>query len=158
MKNNESKLIRTKLSRFGEEFSKGILIPVFILPIVGILLAFGVLLTNKAIPLANIEKIFEFGTILKNSVLSIFINLSPVFCVGIAAGMAKSKKGNAALNAIVLFFIFIYSMNSFMKLNSLLIDGNLSGTGQGNILGVQILDMGVFLGIILGVLTSYLIS
>ena len=55
MKNNESKLIRTKLSRFGEEFSKGILIPVFILPIVGILLAFGVLLTNKAIPLANIE-------------------------------------------------------------------------------------------------------
>lgn len=154
MKNNESKLIRTKLSRFGEEFSKGILIPVFILPIVGILLAFGVLLTNKAIPLANIEKIFEFGTILKNSVLSIFINLSPVFCVGIAAGMAKSKKGNAALNAIVLFFIFIYSMNSFMKLNSLLIDGNLSGTGQGNILGVQILDMGVFLGIILGVLTA----
>ena len=68
--------------------------------------------------------------------------------------MAKSKKGNAALNAIVLFFIFIYSMNSFMKLNSLLIDGNLSGTGQGNILGVQILDMGVFLGIILGVLTA----
>ena len=90
-------------TRFGEEFSKGILIPVFILPIVGILLAFGVLLTNKAIPLANIEKIFEFGTILKNSVLSIFINLLPVFCVGIAAGMAKSKKGNAALNAIVLF-------------------------------------------------------
>lgn len=41
-----------------------------------------------------------------------------------------------------------------MKLNSLLIDGNLSGTGQGNILGVQILDMGVFLGIILGVLTA----
>ena len=111
MKNNESKLIRTKLSIFGEEFSKGILIPVFILPIVGILLAFGVLLTNKAIPLANIEKIFEFGTILKNSVLSIFINLSPVFCVGIAAGMAKSKKGNATLNAIVLFFIFIYLFN-----------------------------------------------
>lgn len=148
--------LKKTITRLGTEFSKGILVPVFTLPIVGMLLAVGVLLTNPSIPMSKIGWINNFGILTKDSLLSIFINLSPVFAVGIASGMAKRKKGDAGLSGIILFFIFLYAMNSFMKINNLLITGDLRGSGQSLILGVQVLDMGVFLGIILGLVTSYL--
>ena len=152
---NFEKLKKT-ITRLGTEFSKGILVPVFTLPIVGMLLAFGVLLTNPSIPFSKIQWLNNFGVLTKDSLLSIFINLSPIFAVGIASGMAKRKKGDAGLSGIILFFIFLYSMNSFMKIKGFLITGDLRGTGQSLVLGVQVLDMGVFLGIILGLVTSYL--
>lgn len=157
-KDNGSNLEKLKktVTRLGTEFSKGILVPVFTLPIVGMLLALGVLLTNPSIPFSKIQWLNNFGILTKDSLLSIFINLAPIFAVGIASGMAKRKKGDAGLSAIILFFIFLYSMNSFMKIKGFLVSGNLRGTGQSLVLGVQVLDMGVFLGIILGLVTAYL--
>lgn len=144
------------ITKAGTEFSKGILVPVFTLPIVGMLLALGVLLTNPAIPISSIDWLKNFGGLIKDSSLSIFINLSPIFAVGIASGMAKRKKSDAGLSGIILFFVFLYSMNSFMKIKGLLLTGDLRGTGQSLVLGVQVLDMGVFLGIILGLVSAYL--
>ncbi|MGL4904087.1 MAG: PTS transporter subunit EIIC, partial [Cetobacterium sp.] len=152
---NFEKLKKT-ITRLGTEFSKGILVPVFTLPIIGMLLAVGILLTNPSIPISKIVWINNFGLLTKDSLLSIFINLSPIFAVGIASGMAKKKKGDAGLSGIILFFIFLYSMNSFMRINNILITGDLRGSGQSLVLGVQVLDMGVFLGIIIGLITSYL--
>ncbi|MGL5950031.1 MAG: PTS transporter subunit EIIC, partial [Cetobacterium sp.] len=147
---------KREFMQFLNEFSKGILVPVFTLPIVGIILAFGILLSNPSLPLGKIPVFFATGKIITNSLISIFINLSPLFCVGIAAGMAKKKRGEAGLNSLILFFVFIYAMNSYMSLKGLLLTGPLSGTGQSMVLGVQVLDMGVFLGMLIGVISAKL--
>ena len=54
------------------------------------------------------------------------------------------------------FLVFINAMNKFMDLRGILADpAALRGTGQAMVLGIQILDMGVFLGMILGCVTAY---
>ena len=82
---------------------------------------------------------------------------SLIFCVGIAIGLAKKKKAEAGFSALLGFLVFINAMNKFMALRGILADpAALRGTGQALVLGVQILDMGVFLGIILGCVTAYI--
>lgn len=148
--------MKKNIMRFLNEFSKAILVPVFTLPIIGIILSCGILLTNKNIPISNVTFLYDFGKIIKDSLLSIFINLSPLFCVGIVAGMTKKKRGEASLNALILFLIFLYSMNSYMEIKGMIINGSLRGTGRTNMLGLQVLDMGVFLGMLIGIIAAKL--
>ena len=42
-----------------------------------------------------------------------------------------------------------------MGLRGMLVEGGLSGTGQAMVLGVQVLDMGVFIGLLLGIVVAY---
>lgn len=46
-------------------------------------------------------------------------------------------------------------MNKFMNMRGMLVEGSLSGTGQAMVLGVQVLDMGVFIGLLLGIVVAY---
>ena len=96
-----------------------------------------------------------FGSILSGSLVAILNNLGLIFCVGIAVGLANKKKSEAGFTALLGFLVFINAMNKFMDLTGILYTGDsLRGTGQTLILGIQILDMGVFLGIILGIVTA----
>ena len=75
--------------------------------------------------------------------------------MGLAVGLANKKKAEAGFTALLGFLVFINAMNKFMGLTGILYTGeSLRGTGQALVLGVQILDMGVFLGIILGIVTA----
>ncbi|MHC5227832.1 PTS transporter subunit EIIC [Enterococcus sp. LJL99] len=142
-----------------QKFSKAMFVPVLILPIAGILIAIGNIFTN-----INLIERFSFldnpitknfGSILTASLLPILTNLGIIFCVGIALGLAKKKKAEAAFTALLGYLVFINAMNKVLELRELLIDPeNLRGSGQALVLGVQILDMGVFLGIILGLVVA----
>jgi len=142
-----------------QKFSKAMFIPVLILPIAGILIAVGNLFTNsrlyEAIPFLNNPVTTGFGTILSGSLVSILNNLGLIFCVGLAVGLADKKKAESGFTALLAFLVFINAMNKFMSLTGVLYTGeSLRGTGQTLVLGVQILDMGVFLGIILGIVAA----
>lgn len=142
-----------------QRFSKAMFIPVLILPIAGILIAVGNLFTNakllELLPFMDNPVTKGFGTILSGSLVSILNNLGLIFCVGLAAGLANKKKYEAGFTALLGFLVFINAMNKFMALTGILFTGeSLRGTGQALVLGVQILDMGVFLGIILGIVTA----
>lgn len=144
-----------------QAFSKAMFIPVLILPIAGLLIAVGNIFTNAsllaAVPILNNPYTTAFGTILSGSLNAILGNLGLIFCVGIAAGLARKKKADAAFTALLAFLVFINAMNKFMGVMGMLVDADsLTGTGQANVLGVQILDMGVFLGVILGVVVALL--
>lgn len=143
-----------------QRFSKAMFIPVLILPIAGILIAVGNLFTNpllmEKLPFLDNPITKGFGTILSGSLVAILSNLGLIFCVGLAVGLANTKKAEAGFTAVLGFLVFINAMNKFMGLRDILVEADsLSGTGQTMVLGVQILDMGVFLGIILGILTAY---
>ncbi|MDO5407142.1 MAG: PTS transporter subunit EIIC [Eubacteriales bacterium] len=142
-----------------QRFSKAMFIPVLILPIAGILIAVGNLFTNarliEMLPFMDNAVMKGFGTLLSGSLVSILNNLGLIFCVGIAVGLANKKKSEAGFTALLGFLVFINAMNKFMGLTGILFTGeSLRGTGQAMVMGVQILDMGVFLGIILGIVTA----
>lgn len=142
-----------------QKFSKAMFVPVLILPIAGILIAIGNIFTNAAliekVPFLDNPITMGFGSILSSSLLPVLTNLGLIFCVGIALGLAEKKKAEAAFTAVLGYLVFIFAMNKFMDLRGILVaPDNLRGSGQSLVLGVQILDMGVFLGIILGVIVA----
>lgn len=146
-----------------QRFSKAMFIPVLILPIAGLLIAIGNIFTNpnllEAVPFLDNPYTVGFGTIISGSLVTILQNLGIIFCVGIAVGLADKKKGEAGFTAMLAFLVFINAMNKFMELNGTLADPEaLRGTGQSIVLGVQVLDMGVFSGILLGVIIAYVFN
>lgn len=153
--------MKAKLMEAMQRFSKAMFIPVLILPIAGILIALGNLLTNpkllETVPLMNNPVTTGFGSILAGSLVSILGNLGLIFCVGITVGLARKEKPVAGFTALLGYLVFVHAMNKFMELSGLLVEAeSLQGTGQTLVLGVQILDMGVFLGIILGIVTAFI--
>lgn len=151
--------MKEKIMDVLQRFSKAMFIPVLILPIAGILIAVGNLFTNarliEMLPFLDNPVTKGFGSILSGSLVAILNNLGLIFCVGIAVGLANKKKSEAGFTALLGFLVFINAMNKFMDLTGILYTGDsLRGTGQTLILGIQILDMGVFLGIILGIVTA----
>lgn len=151
--------MKEKMMDALQRFSKAMFIPVLILPIAGILIAVGNLFTNarliELLPFLDNPVTKGFGAILSGSLVAILNNLGLIFCVGVAVGMADKKKAESGFTAMLGFLVFINAMNKFMGLTGVLFEGeSLRGTGQALVLGVQILDMGVFLGLILGVVTA----
>ena len=151
--------MKEKLMNGMQRFAKAMFIPVLILPIAGLLIAIGNLFTNAKLleTLTFLDNPITkgFGTILSGSLVSILTNLGLIFAVGIAVGLANKKKAEAGFTALLGFLVFINAMNKFMALTETLFVGeSLRGTGQTMVMGVQILDMGVFIGIILGIVTA----
>lgn len=150
--------MKEKMMNGLQSFSKAMFVPVLILPIAGILIAIGNLFTNTrlqaVLPFLDNPVTIAFGTLLSGSLTAILTNLGVIFCVGLAVGMANKKKSEAGFIALLTFLVFINAMNKFMGLNGMLVEGSLRGTGQAMVLGVQVLDMGVFLGILLGIVVA----
>lgn len=144
-----------------QNFSKGMFVPVLILPIAGLIIAMGNILTNAKLaeyfPFLKNAIVYGLGKLLSGSLVSILINLGIIFCVGLAVGLSKKKKAEAGFTSVLVFLVFINAMNIFLTLtNKLAPSDALRGSGQTMVLGVQILDMGVFLGIILGSVVAYI--
>lgn len=150
--------MKEKIMDALQKFSKAMFIPVLILPIAGILIAVGNLFTNTrlqaVLPFLNNPVTTGFGTLLSGSLTAILTNLGVIFCVGLAVGLADKKKSEAGFIALLAFLVFINAMNKFMGLRGILAEGSLTGTGQALVLGVQVLDMGVFLGLLLGIVVA----
>lgn len=152
--------MKAKVMDAMQRFSKAMFIPVLILPIAGILVAIGNVFNNakllETFPFLDIPILTGFGSILSGSLVSILTNLGLIFCVGITIGLARKEKAVAGFTALLGYLVFVNAMNKFMELTGLLVEADaLQGSGQTLVLGVQILDMGVFLGIILGIITAY---
>ena len=152
--------MKEKVMSAMQAFSKAMFMPVLILPIAGLLIAVGNVLTNarlmEILPFLDNPVTKGFGTILSGALVAILNNLGLIFCTGIAIGLAKKKKAEAGFTALLAFLVFINAMNKFMGLRGMLVDADaLRGSGQAVVLGIQILDMGVLLGIILGCVSAY---
>lgn len=151
--------MKEKIMNAMQRFSKAMFIPVLILPIVGLLIAVGNLFTNAKLaqyaPFLKNPIINGFGKMLSGSLVSILVNLGIIFCVGLAVGLAKEKKSEAGFTGVLVYLIFINAMNIFLNITGRLVPvDKLRGSGQALVLGVQVLDMGVFLGLILGIVVA----
>ena len=157
--------MKQKIKASLEAFSKSIVQPLMYLGVAGTVLILGILLTNTAIT----EKLtflqaapFQLiGKLIYNTLMFLVNNLSIIFCVGIAGAMAKKDKGHAALIGLMSFFMFLNANNITLDFyNKLAEPGALGlyGTGQTTVMGIQVLDTGVFGGILIGCLTGFLFN
>ncbi|MDF2504043.1 PTS transporter subunit EIIC [Clostridium sp.] len=135
-------------------FARAIIVPVLFLPIVGIIIALSSILSNPTI-VGSHNSLIYLGKFIASGLWPIMNNLSIVFCVGIAMGMAKEKKAEAALVALFSFLVFLGANNQWLSATGKLVHykvvSDLYGTGQTVLFGFQVIDMGVFLGMILGI-------
>ncbi len=147
------------LQRVGRSF----MLPIAILPVAGLLLGIGSSFTNvTTIETYGLAGILGEGTILHALLVimskvgsAVFDNLSLIFAVGVAIGMAKKEKEVAALSAVIAYFVMNTAINALL-INSgqILASGEIAGDVlEGTITmvsGIQSLQTGVFGGVIVG--------
>ncbi|MBP1042320.1 PTS transporter subunit EIIC [Vagococcus sp. BWB3-3] len=151
--------MKEKMVNKLQQFSKAMIGPVLFLPIIGLGIAATSVMTNTAFVTEG-SAIYIFGKFISSILWAVMNNLSFFFCVGIAMGMARKKKAEAAFVAAMSFFMFLNANTTWLMLTNKLAEGltnaDLYGSGQTFVLGFKVTDMGVFLGILLGVLVAFI--
>ncbi|WP_375162201.1 glucose-specific PTS transporter subunit IIBC [Fictibacillus sp. WQ 8-8] len=132
------------------------MLPVAILPAAGLLLAFGNAFKNPALldklPALKAGWFQLVASVMENSGNIVFSNLSLLFAVGVAVGLAGGE-GVAGLAAIIGYLIMNVTMGTLKGITPDMIKDN---PEFANVLGIPTLQTGVFGGIIVGILASYL--
>ncbi|GGM36657.1 PTS glucose transporter subunit IIABC [Paraliobacillus quinghaiensis] len=139
-----------------QKIGKALMLPVALLPAAGILLAFGT-------SFAQDQWIEQFTWFANPGVLKVlevmaaaggivFANLPLLFAVGVAIGLSKGD-GVAGLAAIIGYLIMNVTMGVFGNVTADMAANNPAYT---NMLGINTLQTGVFGGIIVGILASYM--
>ncbi|MCB5953372.1 PTS transporter subunit EIIC [Enterococcus sp. BWT-B8] len=150
--------MKEKIYNSIQSFSRSIIQPIMFMSISGIFISISAILRLEKMPIVISEIGNFFFTVIKSGTIS---NLSVIFCVGIAAAMAKKKKTDAAIMGISAFMIFLQANHYWLEFTNSLAEAGekgLAGTGQAIVLGTQITDMGVFSGIAIGCFVAWFIN
>ena len=176
--------MKDKASSKLETMGKASIFPISLLPLAGLCLGLGTLFTNainiKIYSLQNIlgkvyfasdtltvtktTALYEFLIILSKLGNIIFSNLPLLFAIGTAFAFAKYEKPTASLMGGVFFLIMHQTINGL--LSTTIIPGvplvadtpenpyAMLMAGQSVMLGIQSLQMGIFGGIVAGLITA----
>lgn len=148
--------MKNKLKSVIQKFGRVIVDPVLYLAVVGIVLAISTIFSLGGGILANI------GTLLNAATNSAIIgNLAVILCVGLCAGFAKKEKAAAAVFGLMSYLIFLYANNAYLTITNALVEDGAAGmglfaTGQAMVLGVQVTDLNVFGGVIIGCISGWM--
>lgn len=144
--------IRQRALENMQKFSRAMIGAVLFLPVIGLILALSSVLTNPTL-FSETGIFHNIGQLLGDTFWPLFGNLGLLFCVGISYGLARDKKTEVALVSVMCFVMFLGANHSWLEFTGSIaekINGEYYGTGQTQLLGFIVVDMGVFLGIILG--------
>lgn len=141
------------LQRIGRSF----MLPIALLPVAGFLLGIGSSFTNAAmIGTYHLQGILGKGTFLFDvlTIMSatgqiIFSNLSIIFALGVALGMAEKEKGTATLSAAIAYLVMNQTISSLLTLTGRTASSLPTGSIT-TLCGITTLQTGVFGGIIVG--------
>ncbi|MGX5010306.1 PTS transporter subunit EIIC [Enterobacter asburiae] len=146
----------SKLFAGAQNLGKSFMLPIAVLPAAGLLLGFGGVLTNPVTlatyPVLDNALVQAIFTVMKLCGSVVFDNLSLLFAVGIAVGMARSDKGTAGLAAVLCYIVMNKAINALLLLSGTLASDNLAAAGQANVMGIVSLQTGVMGGIMSGLL------
>lgn len=149
--------MKQKVMDAMQSFSKALMGPVLFLPIAGMLQAISSVMSNTALVTEG-GVVWTLGKFINGGVSAVIGNLGILFCVGIAMSLAKKRKADAAFLALVSYLVWLAANARWLDVAGLTIAGDtasaLYGTGQTICLGYHVTDMGVFLGMILGVVVA----
>jgi len=112
--------------------------------------------TVNAYPILYVPWLQAIFTVMAGAGDIVFANLPIIFAVGVAIGLARSDKGTAALAALIGYIVMHSTIRSILTITGNLATENLASVGQGMTVGIQTLEMGVFGGIVIGIVASWL--
>lgn len=140
-----------------QKFGQTLLVPVSILPAAGLLLGFGTSFQSanmiRLLPFLDNPGIKQIMNLMQATGSAIFTNLSLIFAIGVAVGMAKKNDGTAGLAAVAGFLIMNKTISVLMGLDAEIVAAN---TAMYEIvLGTPTLRTGVFGGIMMGLLAAW---
>ncbi|MDO4500029.1 MAG: PTS transporter subunit EIIC [Erysipelotrichaceae bacterium] len=158
--------MKNKIMKALETFAKAMVQPLMYLSVAGIVLAIGALLTNSTItgmlPFLQWGPIQVVAKLMYETMMMIINNLGVLFVIGIPAALAKKDKHQAGLIGFISYLMYLKTSNILLSVTGNMATPNpmigLYGTGQATILGIQVVDMSVFGGIVLGCLTGYVFN
>ncbi len=161
--------IFNKLQAIGKAF----MLPIALLPVAGLFLGIGASFTNATnIQTYHLEAIL--GTVQDGQVVNptflytilsvmakagdiVFGNLPLLFAIGVALALANQEKAVAALAGAVFFLIMNQTISALLaSASKLAAPENMTSVGQAMVLGIQTLQMGVFGGVVAGLVTAAL--
>lgn len=95
------------MMQYLQRLGKSLMLPVACLPVAGILMGLGYLLAPTTMQGGESEQTFALllGTFFVQAGGAIINNMSVLFAIGVAVGMAKDKDGTPALAGIVAWFV-----------------------------------------------------
>ena len=158
--------MKNRITPVLERFSKAMLAPLSYLSAAGLLLVAGALLTSTALadvlPFLRWAPVHLLGKIIYKSLMAVVNNISVLFCVGIAASLARREKHQAGFIALMSYLVYLTAGNvTLEELGMLAQPDGLTGlysAGQTMTLGIQTVDTGVFGGILLGFATAWVFN
>lgn len=159
----QKKSFRTRFFGFAQELGKTFMFPVSLLAFMGLLLGIGSSVTStttieKFSFLGNeiIQVIFSFITTVGSFAFSY---LPVLFAMAIPLGLAKRNKGVGAYSGFVGYAAMHMSINFILGYQNKLADAkNLRTAGQGMVMGIQTIEMGILGGIIAGLVIYFLLE
>lgn len=166
--------MKGKFFTYLQAVGKAFMLPIALLPVAGLFLGVGASFTNPTnISTYGLEKILgvvQDGQVVSPTILYYFLkilsvsgdiifgNLPLIFAIAVALALAKTEKAVSALSGAVFFLVMNQTINAMLTFSGDLVtdSANLASSGQAYVLGIQTLQMGVFGGIIAGLVVSYL--
>jgi PTS system D-glucosamine-specific IIC component len=143
-----------------QKVGRALMLPVALLPAAGILLALGNALQNPATlekaPALQAAWVHNVAVVMEGAGGIVFDNLPLLFAVGVAIGLAGGD-GVAGLAAIIGYLIMNKTMSTILTIQGKLpLAEGVNDPAYATVLGIPTLQTGVFGGIIVGILASYL--
>ena len=115
--------MKDRINLAMQKFSRSVIVPVKLMAVMGLFLAFAVILQLDFMP----EAIRTIGNLIKTMMDSMLNNLSIIFCVGIASSLANKKKVEAALISLVVFLFFLAANNAWLNITNQLAEPGAMG-------------------------------
>ena len=152
-----------------QTIGRSFFLPISILPVAGLLLGIGASFSNPStVEQYGLTGIMGPGTLLNHAFLlmsavggAVFSNLPLLFALAVALGMAKEEKAVAVLSAALSFIVMHKTISQLLIFSGqILPDGKIAdhviaGTITST-LGIPTLEMGIFGGIIVGLMVAIL--
>ncbi|MBM7587973.1 PTS system maltose and glucose-specific IIC component [Bacillus pakistanensis] len=157
----KEKSIKSGMWEFFQGLGKTFMLPVALLAFMGLMLGIGSAFTSPS----TIENIPFLGNEILQVIFSFmstiggfaFTYLPVLFAMAIPMGLVRYEKGVAAFSGFVGYVIMHLSINFYLTQTSQIVEEDQMRTaGQGMVMGIQTLEMGVLGGIIAGVIVYFL--
>ncbi len=153
--------MKQKMKGFFLQLGKSFLLPIALISAAGIFLGISSAFSNPNIVsdipfLANnfIQGILGFTKAITGV---LFGNLAIFFAISISVGLAKEEKAVSAFSGFVGYLVLHTSVNYMLECRGILAEPDMMREmGQAVTLGIQTLELGVFGGIVVGIITASL--
>jgi maltose/glucose PTS system EIICB component len=158
---SKKKSVKSSFWEFFQGLGKTFMLPVALLAFMGLMLGIGSSFTSpstiETLPfLGNpvLQVIFSFMSTIGGFA---FTYLPVLFAMAIPLGLVRYEKGVAAFSGFVGYVIMHLSINFYLtQTNQLAEADHLREVGQGMVMGIQTIEMGVLGGIITGIIVYLL--